>query len=86
MTPQEEAEQRAKEAKKEAAKKRPPIVSLKKHTFSDTLRDSLVQAKKEAGSAEEKWRTAFQTLFKYISNIAQVSRTRRSCRGHHKVC
>lgn len=72
LTPQEEAEQRAKQAQKEAVKSRPPIVSLKAHTQSDSLRDSLVKAKREAGGAEDRWRTAFQTLFKYVSNIAQV--------------
>ena len=73
MTPQEEAAQRAKQAEKEAAKKRPPIVSLKSHSHSDKLRDALVSMKQEAGGSDDKWRTAFQTLFKYVSNIAQVS-------------
>ena len=80
LTPEEEAAERAKQAQKEAVKKKakPPPVNMRSHGVSDALRDSLVAMKKEAGGDEGKWRTAFQTLFKYVSNIAQVCL--RSCR------
>ena len=74
LTPEEEATERAKQAQKEALKKKakPPPVSMRAPGVSDALRDSLVQMKRQAGGDESKWRTALQTLFKYVSNIAQV--------------
>ncbi len=75
LTPEEEAAERARQAQKEALKKKakPPPVSMRSHSLSYALRDSLVQMKKQAGGDDSKWRTAYQTLFKYVSNIAQVS-------------
>lgn len=79
LTPEEEAAERAKQAQKEALKKKakPPAPSMRAPGVSDGLRDSLVEMKKQASGDEGKWRTAFQTLFKYVSNIAQV------CLTHH---
>lgn len=72
MTPEEEAAEKAKQAAKEAAARK-PVVPPKPISQLERLREALVQAKKQAGSDQAKFQTAAQTLLKYVGNVAQVS-------------
>ena len=73
LTPEEEAAERAKQAEREATKRRQPVVPPKPVIALENMRQALVQMKKQARSEEQKTKTAFQTLLKYVGNIAQAS-------------
>lgn len=72
LSPEEEAAERAKQAEKEAAKNKRGPVPLKPLAAISRMRDALVQMKKEAAGDDNKFKTAFTTLSKYVANIAKV--------------
>jgi hypothetical protein len=72
LTPQEEAAERAKVSEKEAAQRKKPLVALKPITNLESMRQSLVDIKKQSGSDDGRAKLAFETLMKYIGNIYQV--------------
>ena len=74
LSPAEEAAERAKQVDKEALEKRRTAAPQKPLAVIETMRACLVQMKKEASGDDAKSNTAFKTLMKYISNIAQVHR------------
>lgn len=79
LTSQEEAAERAKQAEREATKRRQPAVPPKPVTALENMRQALVQVKKQAGDDEGKSKTAYQTLLKYVGNIAQARLLQRIC-------
>ena len=72
VSPEEEAAERAKQVEKEAAKRKGPVPA-KPVTHVEKMREALVKMKKEAAGDDARAKTAWQTLLKYIGNIAQVS-------------
>lgn len=72
LTPKEEAAERAKQADKEAAQRKKPLVAVKPITNLESMRQSLVDMKKQSGGDDGRAKVAFETLMKYIGNIYQV--------------
>jgi len=73
LTPEEEARERAKQADKEAAQRKKPLVAAPKPvTNLESMRQSLVDMKKQCAGDDARAKVAFETLMKYIGNIYQV--------------
>lgn len=80
LTAHEEAAEKAKQTEKEAAQRRLPV-ALKPISQLEKMREALVAVKKQAAGDEARATTAFQTMLKYIGNVAQVSMAAHSPLG-----
>ena len=69
---QEEARERAKQAEKDAAQCKKPLVAPKPITSLESMRQALVDMKKQCAGDDARAKLAYETLMKYVGNVYQV--------------